>query len=151
MKSDGQDEAVFSAWRSRKESISNNLAAGGLKPPEALGSRRKSHFRSMVGFKGLSDLRRMTLTVRTKSDISADNVKPQIQKENTYKMAPDSGTAFSEYKVRDAVSKLLEEECADLTYDQDISSKLACMLAERIKDKVKELGFHETQKLQPIS
>ena len=129
--SDKNDE-VFAAWRSQKDSM------GGLKVPDGLATRRKS---KMTTFKGISDIRRLTMNVRAKSDVSADNIRPQMQKENTYKMTPDAGSGFSVVKVRNAVSQLLEDECADLTYDQDISSKLTCMLAERVKDKVKELGF----------
>ena len=114
------------------------MISGGLKPSDALSNRRKSR---VAMFRGLSDLRRMTLTVRAKSDVSTENIRPQMKKENTYKMVPDEGTGFSVAKVRDAVAKLLEDECADLSYDQDISSKLTCILAERIKDKVKGMGF----------
>ena len=139
--SDKNDE-MFAAWRSRKDSMAKSDGFGGLKPPDAqsLANRRKSRMATFG--KGLSDIRRLTMNVRAKSDVSADNLRPQIQKENTYKMVPDEGSGFSVAKVRDAVAKLLEDECTDLTYDQDISSKLTCILAERIKDKVKELGFN---------
>ena len=139
-----EDSGVFTAWKLRKDSMIPNPAGGGnLKLPEPQGGRRKSNLKGLgvVGFKGLSDFRRMTLTMRTKSDVSNDNLKPQIQKEPTYKMQPDEGTRFSVSKVRDAVSQLLEDECSTISYDQDICSKLACILAERIKEKVKTLGF----------
>ena len=142
-KKEGAEDVVFTAWKLRKDSMNPDSAAksGGLKPPDAQNSRRKSHLKGMVGFKGVADFRRMTLTMRTKSDVSNDNIKPQIQKEPTYKMQPDPGTGFSEFKVKNAVFKLLEDECSGLEYDQDICSKLACILAERVKEKVKTLGF----------
>lgn len=83
----------------------------------------------------------MTISMRAKSDISADLIKPQVKKENTYKMVPDEGTDFSCSKVQKAINSLFEEELEDLDYDHDISSKLACELSEKVKDRMKELNF----------
>lgn len=115
----------------------NPAGVGNLKVPGD--GRRKSFFKTVGAGKGMSEFRRMTLTMRTKSDISNENIKPQLQKENTYKMEPD--TKFSVASVTKTVYQLLEDECSDIVYDQDSCSKLTCMLAERIKDRVKELGF----------
>lgn len=110
---------------------------------QGAGGRRKSNLRDLSQHmtRGVAGLRRMTISMRAKSDISADLIKPQVKKENTYKMVPDEGTGFSCPKVKNAINSLFEDELSELDYDHDISSKLACELSEKVKDKMKELCF----------
>ena len=91
--------------------------------------------------KGAGAIRRMTLIMRAKSDVSSDMLKPQVKKENTYKMKPDEGSQFSSPRVHRVVSQVLHDECDGMEYDRECTSKLACELSEKIKDKVKDLGF----------
>ena len=131
---------IFDAWKGRKESI--NPPAGNLRA-EGAGGRRKSNLRDIAQnqVRNVAGLRRMTISMRAKSDISADLIKPAMKKENTYKMVPDEGTAFSCAKVQQSINNLFEEELRDLNYDHDLSTKLACELSEKVKDRVKELIF----------
>ncbi|KAL4233810.1 hypothetical protein ACF0H5_008488 [Mactra antiquata] len=124
-------------WKTRKESV-NKEPAGGLKLPSEPMGRRTSKFGLQ---KTAMAMRRMTLSIRAKSDISADMIKPTVKKENTYKMKPDPGTGFSTGKVRTAISDLLEKMLEDQVYDHDITSQLTCMISEKVKDKMKELSF----------
>lgn len=138
--SKNSSDEVFTAWKNRKESI-NKEPAGGLKVPADSG-RRQSKFTGLQNqMKTLGNMRRMTISMRAKSDISADMIKPVVKKENTYKMKPDDGSGFSPSKVRNAVLEMLQCEFGDQKYDHDTSSQLTCLIAERIKDKVKELNF----------
>lgn len=95
----------------------------------------------MNAMKGMSGMRRLTLSIRAKSDISADMVKPTVKKENTYRMTPDEGKGFSAAEVHKAVSKMFEEEFGDVVYSHETSSKLSIDIAEKVKEKVKDLNF----------
>ncbi|XP_052238426.1 dynein light chain Tctex-type protein 2B-like [Dreissena polymorpha] len=81
--------------------------------------------------------RRSSMFVRANTDVSAEALRPK--KENTYKMEPD--IAFSCAKVKESITSLFREELDELTFDHDITSKLSCNLAEKIKNKVRDLKF----------
>ncbi|XP_045198547.2 dynein light chain Tctex-type 5-like [Mercenaria mercenaria] len=138
---DVQKDDVFTEWRSRKASIN---AFSGLKPPGDISSRRKSNLRDLTthlaGARG-AGLRRLTMSIRAKSDISADMVKPTVKKENTYRMRPDDDKGFSVAKVEKAVKELFEDELEGVEYSHDTSSKLACEISEKVKERVKDFNF----------
>lgn len=149
IKKEGSDvtsnkDDIFAAWKGRKESVNPPAGSMTLRSDGAVG-RRKSNLRDINQHLGqlrnVAGLRRMTLSMRAKSDISADLIKPQVKKENTYKMTPDDGTQFSCPKVKQSINSLFEDELSDLDYDHDISSKLACELSEKVKDRMKEMNF----------
>jgi hypothetical protein len=137
---EGQKDDVFTEWRSRKASIN---ASSGLKPPGDLSSRRKSNLRDLTNHlrAGGAGMRRLTMSLRAKSDISADMLKPVVKKENTYRMRPDEDKGFSVAKVEKCVKELFEDEFEDVVYSHDTCSKLSCEISERVKERVKELNF----------
>ena len=142
--SKGADE-VFNEWRSRKQTLNPPANPGVKSVGDAMMARRKSNLKDIAAHlnntrgAGLG-LRRLTLSIRAKSDISADFAQPR-KKENTYKMVPDEDVKLSCPKIRDALDTLLKDELDDIGYDHDIASKLTCELSDKIKDKVKELNF----------
>lgn len=79
--------------------------------------------------------------MRAKSEISNDMLKPQVRKENTYRMQPYEGKVFSVSKVHKAVTALFDDELDGVVYDYSISSKLLCDIAEKVKDRVRDLNF----------
>ncbi|WAR00374.1 DYT2B-like protein [Mya arenaria] len=138
----GDKDGVFAEWQKQKQSI--------VQPPAGaqLSSRRKSNLKDLATHLNMTrntgtGFRRLTLSMRAKSEISADNFgQSKVKKENTYKMSPDENIKISCPKVKNAVEKLLQDELGDFGYELDFASKLACDLSDKIKDAVKELGFH---------
>lgn len=104
-----------------------------------------SNIRDLPAFqlstKNIPGMRRLTISMRAKSDISADMLKPHVRKENTYRMKPCEGRVFSVSKVHKAVTALFEEELDGVVYDYNYSSKLLCDISEKVKDRVKDLHF----------
>ncbi|KAI8509210.1 Tctex-1 [Branchiostoma belcheri] len=66
-------------------------------------------------------------------------VKPK--QENTYKMAPDEGRKFSATKVEAVMNMVLQQYLENEKYDPATSPNLTTILADVVKNRVKELNF----------
>ena len=72
---------------------------------------------------------------------SGSTHKKGILLENTYKTEPDEGKSFSAPKVRDVATKTLESILKDKPYDPKTIPSLSKMVADKVKEKVKELNM----------
>ena len=64
------------------------------------------------------------------------SLRTPIKYENTYRTEPT--TKFFPGKVAEIIKTQLESSLGDVTYNQQVCSKLACELSESIKDEVKK-------------
>ena len=66
---------------------------------------------------------------------------PNVQYENTFKMAPDTDKRFIAYKVEHVMKDILTEALGEATYSAELCSTQTQKLCSRIKEKTKEMAF----------
>ncbi|XP_033736911.1 tctex1 domain-containing protein 1-like [Pecten maximus] len=70
---------------------------------------------------------------------SAHTQRPNVKYENTYKTEPDKKVRSDH--LRDCIKELFEKELDDKTYNKEECSNMSKSLADRLKQRVKMLGF----------
>ncbi|KAJ8040485.1 Tctex1 domain-containing protein 1 [Holothuria leucospilota] len=81
-------------------------------------------------------------TQRSGADIRGGGpvgARPQVRYECTYKMSPDR--KFLPYEATNIIEDVLEKELQSQQYDPKKSQLWCCELADKIKTKVKDLGY----------
>ncbi|WAR00372.1 TC1D1-like protein [Mya arenaria] len=98
--------------------------------------RRRSTFQGMAqSLTGVLKLRRMTRIS------NAFEQKPIIKYENTFKTGPDSDKKFSQTRVQQLANEVLERELEGESYCPNTAGRLACNVANVIKNEVKQLNM----------
>lgn len=114
----------------------DDMSLSGHRPVPSLGTlmnikRRMAKWRTR---------RQDNLLGSTKSSTAVQG--PRIRMENSFALGPRSDERFSEDKVKKIISDVLRFFLADgLTYDPKHCAKLACLMTEEIKSRVKELRY----------
>ncbi|XP_035699537.1 tctex1 domain-containing protein 1-like [Branchiostoma floridae] len=72
---------------------------------------------------------------------SSRGKRAKTKQENTYKMTPDEGKKFSPTKVEGVMNMVLQQYLENEKYDPNTSANLTTILADVIKNRVKELNF----------
>ncbi|XP_066298581.1 dynein light chain Tctex-type 5-like [Branchiostoma lanceolatum] len=67
--------------------------------------------------------------------------RAKTKQENTYKMTPDEGKKFSPAKVEAVMNMVLQQYLENEKYDPGTSANLTTILADVLKNRVKELNF----------
>jgi hypothetical protein len=84
----------------------------------------------------ISLMRRMSIRPR----LGDEPPQPKLQYENTYRMDPKD-TKFQPHKIQPIVEIVFKTYLDDQKYDHKMCSNLVCVLAQTIKDRVKDLEF----------
>lgn len=144
--SEDKDEEVFGVWRQqRRVSIAKSSDDGSkTKAHVQMSSDRMNRRRST--FKGVANSVHSLLGIRrmSKARVSvsnAEDMKPKVRYENTYKLGPDSGKVASSNKIETAVKSILEQFLGKEKYSPDTCSSLACSLSIMIKNAVKDMDL----------
>ncbi|XP_072036127.1 dynein light chain Tctex-type 4-like [Amphiura filiformis] len=101
--------------------------SGGLIPSR----RRQSMWGSLKRF-----------TIEQGSASSRESPQEEMKLENTYQLKPTSKQMFKPSKVEQEISDILENELEGVTYNPLKVSFLSSTLSDKIKAKVKQLGFN---------
>ena len=84
--------------------------------------------------------RRFTLAQGTNS-LRESTPEEKSKLENTYQLKPTSEQAFKPSKVETTMQQVLEDKLKDVKYDPMEISDLSKKLSDKIKSKIKCLGF----------
>ena len=75
-------------------------------------------------------------------NLSKKLVEPKsVKLENTYKMSPDRQVAFQPSSVEQQLEGILADELTGMKYDEEQCKEVALVLADTIKQHVKDRGF----------
>lgn len=136
-KSTGSSQNAFTK---RRMSI---LSSEHDKPTAAQLGRRRSTFKgTAAGITGLTTMLSMRrMTKGRLSNANAEDLKPKVRLENTYKLNPDDGKLFRCGIVHKIAKETLQSYLEHETYNESLANKLACDVSQNINQKVKLLNF----------